>query len=114
MNFFSFLQSAIDEGDKVTMESEPSLPHLMEQDIITNIAPKYHDFGIFLLNDKKGSIVDSFEIKFSKDPYRITQEILKWWLQGRGVGPVTYATLVKILKKTGLNVLAQTIESSLS
>ena len=96
------------------MESEPSLPHLMEQGIIENIAPKYHDFGIFLLNDKKGSTVDSIVMKFREDPYRITQEILKRWLQGRGVGPVTYATLVKILIKTGLNVLAQTIVSSLS
>ena len=104
------------------MESAPSLPHLMffpsypdrvEQDIIESIGRKYHNFGIILLNDDNGSIIDSIEMKFRDDPYRITQEILKRWLQGRGREPVTYATLVKVLKMIGLKVLAQTIESSL-
>ena len=113
MKGFSFLQLAI-EGDKLTMDSKPTLPHLMKPGLITKIAPNYHDFGIFLLNDEDGSIIDSIEIKCREEPNRITKEILKRWLQGRGVGPVTYATLVKILKKTELNVLAQTIKSSLS
>ena len=108
---YSFLQSATG-GDRLTMNSKPTLPRLMEEGIITKIAPNYHDFGIFLLNDEDGSIIDSIVIKFKEDPNRITKEILKRWLQGRGVGPLTYATLVKILKKTELNVLAQTIESS--
>ena len=102
------------------MESNPTLPDLMcfvsgaeEVDIIAELAPNYPDFGTLLLNDKTGSIIDSIEIQFRENPYRITRQILKRWLQGHGRGPVTYATLVKILRKTGLNVLAKTIESSL-
>ena len=110
---YSFLQSATG-GDKLTMDSKPTLPRLMEEGIITKIAPNYHDFGIFLLNDEDGSIIDSIVMKFREDPNRITYDILKRWLQGRGVGPVTYATLVEVLKKAGLNEPAETIKSSLS
>ena len=115
----SSLQLTI-EGDKLTMESNPTLPDLMcfpngaeEVDIIAELAPNYPDFGTLVLNDKTGSIIDSIEIQCRENPYRITRQILKRWIQGHGRGPVTYVTLVKILRKTGLNVLAKTIESSL-
>ena len=102
--------------------SKPTLPYLMcfpsnegEVNIIGKVGGKSHDFGIFLLNDDDGSQIDAIERKFREDPYRISQEILKIWLQGRGEGrPVTWTTLVKVLKTIGLGSLAETIESSLS
>ena len=101
--------------------SKPTLRRLMrfpsnegEVDIIGRVGRKYHNFGIFLLSDDDGSQIDTIESKFREDPYRINQEILKIWLQGRGEGPVTWTTLVKVLKTIGLGSLAQSIESSLS
>ena len=96
------------------MDSKPTLPCLMELDVIAKIGPKYPGFGTLLLNDKDGSIVDSIERQFREEPNTINREILKRWLQGRGREPVTYATLVKVLKQIELGVLAQTIETALS
>ena len=108
------------EEGKLTMKSKPTLPRLMlfpndadVVDVIARIGPKYQEFGTFLLNDEDGSIVDSIEMKFREEPYRINREILKRWLQGHGKGPVTYATLVRVLKRIELGVLAQTIETAL-
>ena len=111
-SFFSFLESAV-EGDKLTIESKPTLPYFIQQGLITKIAPKYPDFGVLLLDDEDGSIVDSIEMKCKENPHAITREILKRWLQGRGKGPVTYATHVKVLKQIELGVLAQSIETAL-
>ena len=101
--------------------SKPTLRYLMffpsnegEVNIVGKVGRKYHDFGIVLLNDDDGSQIDTIESKFREDPYRINQEILKIWLQGRGEGPVTWTTLVNVLKMIGLELLAHTIESSLS
>ena len=98
--------------------SKPTLSHLMgfpsnegEVNIIRKVGGKSHDFGIVLLNDADGSQIDIIVSEFREDPYRINQEILKIWLQGRGGGPVT---LVKVLKTIDLKVLAQSIEFSLS
>ena len=96
------------------MESKPTLPHLMELDVIAKIGPKYPAFGTFLLNDEDGSIIPSIETKCREDPNRINREILSMWLQGHKDIPVTYTTLVRVLKKIGLSVLAQTVESSLN
>ena len=101
--------------------SKPTLSHLMgfpsnegEVNIFRKVGRKYHDFGIVLLNDADGSQIDIIVSEFREDPYRINQEILKIWLQGRGGGPVTWTTLVKVLKTIDLKVLAQSIEFSLS
>ena len=100
--------------------SKPTLPYLMffpsnegEVDIIGKVGRKYHNFGIVLLNDVDGSQIDTIESKCREDSYRINQDILKIWLKG-GKGPVTWTTLVKVLKTIDLGSLAYTIESSLS
>ena len=116
-----FCMQVTTKKTQLPANSKPTLPYLMffpsnegEVDIIGKVGRKYHDFGIFLLNDGDGSQIDTIESKFREDPYRINQEILKIWLIGRDEGPVTWTTLVNVLKKIGLKVLAHTIESSLS
>ena len=44
----------------------------------------------------------------------ITLEILRQWLQGKSRMPDTWLTLIKCLRDTGLNVLADDIKSALS
>ena len=71
-------------------------------------------FGINLLNDEDGSKTSGFEDRFGRDSYRISLEIFKLWLQGQGRKPVTWATLVSVLKDIDLLVLANEIETSLT
>ena len=115
-----FCMQVTTKKTRLPAKSKPTLLHLMffpsnegEVNIIGKVGCKYHEFGIILLNDDDGSQIDTIESKFG-DLYRINQKILKIWLQGRDEGPVTWTTLVKVLKTIGLGSLAHTIESSLS
>ena len=83
-------------------------------DIAVEIGTDYNKFGILLLEDKKGIIVDSIAKSKHYITVDITVEILKKWLHGKGRKPVTWQTLVQCLQDTDLNVLADNIESSLS
>ena len=47
------------------------------------------------------------------DPLRITVEILRQWLQGNGKLPVSWQTLVQCLRNSNLNVISNSIETSL-
>ena len=47
------------------------------------------------------------------DPLRITVEILRQWLQGNGKLPVSWGTLVQCLRNSNLNVITDSIETSL-
>ena len=83
-------------------------------DIAQEIGTNYEKFGILLLEDKEGSIVDSIAKSKRGDPVDITVEILRQWLQGKGRRPVTWQTLVTCLNNTGLYVLAEKIDDLLS
>ena len=83
-------------------------------DIAAEIGPDYEKFGTLLLEDKKGNKVKNIKVSEHGDPVDITVDILKQWLQGKGRKPVTWKTLVKCLRDTDLNAVADDIESSLS
>ena len=44
----------------------------------------------------------------------INKEILKKWLQGRGKKPVTWRTLIEVLRDSQLSELADEIQTNLS
>ena len=75
------------------------------------IAIKYFQFGTFLLDDTDGSRVETVAHKHLNDAERINIEILKQWLTGRGKQPVTWATLVEVLRDIKLATLANDIEA---
>ena len=83
-------------------------------DIVAQIAPDYEAFGTFLLDDEIGHKVRNIEITERGDSLRITVEILRQWLNGKGKKPVTWQTLVTCLQDTGLYVLAEKIDDLLS
>ena len=83
-------------------------------DLAIEIGPEYEKFGTLLLEDEMGNKVNSIAKSKHYIPVDITVEILKQWLQGKGRKPVTWQTLVKCLRDTDLNVLADNIEISLS
>ena len=79
--------------------------------IPVEIATKYVQFGTFLLVDRTGSRLKIMAHKHLNDAERINTEILQEWLTGRGMQPVTWATLVEVLRDIELSTLAGEIEA---
>ena len=66
------------------------------------VGAKYSTFGIFLLEDKTGAIVEALEKEHLKNAERINMAIIQQWLQGKGVKPVKWSTLVNVLQRVGM------------
>ena len=73
-----------------------------KQNIVIRVGAKYSTFGIFLLEDKTGAIVEALEIEHLKNAERINMAILQRWLQGKGMKPVTWSALIEVLRKIGI------------
>ena len=69
--------------------------------VAVEVGVRYSSFGIFLLNDANGviCIVQALEMEHQRNAERINMAILQRWLQGMGVMPVTWSTLVDVLTK---------------
>ena len=75
------------------------------------IGIKYHDFGLFLLEDDTGARIRSITHKHNNDAEQINMEVLQQWITGRGKQPVTWTTLTQCLRDIELTVLAGEIEA---
>ena len=67
--------------------------------IAIKVGVEYLQFGIFLLEDKNGDIVKALEMEHHWKAEQINIAILQRWLQGKGMNPVTWTTLVAVLQK---------------
>ena len=65
------------------------------------------------MDDDSGSLINDLERQFQRDSSSINREILRLWLNGKGRKPVTWATLVEVLREIEMNDLACKIESYL-
>ena len=90
----------------------PTLPELLRLRIPQKIGPNYVDFGIFLLQDYNGSAIRSIEEDSHRRPERVILRILQNWLEGKGQ-PVTWRSLIEVLRECGLNILAFEIEKTI-
>ena len=86
----------------------PTLPELLRLRVPQQVGDDYSSFGVFLLNDKTGGRVDAIEDTYSGKPERITRKILQEWMAGKGL-PLTWESLIKTLRDTGLSTLADEI-----
>ena len=66
-------------------------------------------FGAVLLDESTGARVRSLEHQHQRNAERINQEILQEWLAGSGKQPVSWATLVEVLRDIELSTLADDI-----
>ena len=62
-----------------TETEKPSLPKLLDLEVVEKIGTEYEKFGTFLLKDDTGVLVDAIERDFGKT-HRITRKILQEWL----------------------------------
>ena len=94
-----------------TPGTKPTLPELLQLNISRDIATKYFEFGTFLLDDSIGSRVRNLEHQHQRNAEQINTEILRQWVNGSGKKPVTWATLVEVLRDIELSTLADNIET---
>ena len=98
--------------------TQPTLPELLNFtctdgrviNISVEVATKYVELGTFLLNDD-GLRVRIMAHKHLNDAEQINIEVLQKWMTGRGRQPVTWTTLVEVLRDIELSVLAGDIEA---
>ena len=96
---------------------KPTLPQLMNFpgksggiNIPERIGVHYKTFGIFLLKDDDGAKIDSIA-KEEGELTHISLKILSRWLQGEGMQPPMWSTIIEVLKMSNLGVLAEEISS---
>ena len=70
--------------------------------IVEQIGANYSSFGIFLLEDTTGAVVKALEKEYRGNAQEINMDIFRKWLQGKGLKPVAWCTLVNILQKIKL------------
>lgn len=100
------------------LTSKPTLPELLNfttssgstVNIVQEIGTHYSKLGPLLLNDDNGSITPSITSQYQHNADAINQEILTRWLQGQGKQPVTWSTLIDVLRRSGLLELADRIK----
>ena len=106
----------------VCSDTKPSLQELLKFtctdgrviNIPVEIGTKYVQFGAFLLDDRNGSRVKMITQKHFSDAEQINIEIFQQWLTGCSKQPVTWATLVSVLRAIELFTLADEIEADKS
>ena len=72
----------------------------------------YHVFGILLLNDETGDLVERLEYQHSGKSSEIVMGILQDWLMGKGLAP-TWQSLIQTLRDSHLNLLAAEIAANI-
>ena len=108
---------------QIKKQDQPTFPLLIDfpasaggesLNVLKEIGTHYNMFGVLLLNDKTGATISALEQQHQCRATAINYEILQQWIRGSGKKPVTWETLVKVLRQIELNTLADKIESSLS
>ena len=110
----NYIHFSLSAGDK------PVLPKLLKFpcrygkiNIPEQIGTNYKTFGTFLLKDDTGKIISGIVRAKMHAADEINEAILERWIGGKGQGPFTWDTLVKCLRDTELNTLANEIEEVL-
>ena len=76
------------------------------------IGTSFTQFGIHLLQDHHGSVVEAIITEHDKNTLKINTEILMEWIRGKGKKPASWRTLRRVLQKIELTVLADEIDTA--
>ena len=95
----------------VVEQGKPSLPKLLELDIPLKVGANFFQFGVLLLNDEDGVVVEALEDECNGKRERIVRKILTKWVRGRGRA-LSWKTLSDTLRKCSLSTLADDIDST--
>ena len=81
--------------------------------ITEQIGTSYRNLGLHLLEDANGVVTKAIRDQYHHNAATINYEILQRWIQGAGMKPVQWSTLIDVLKKIELSPLAKKIADSL-
>jgi hypothetical protein len=100
-----------------SIEDTPTLPELINfktQSSSISIMPEsgvhYHPV---LLKDDNERVTDAIKNQFNNNATLINQEILRMWLNGAGLQPIEWSTLISALEQIELPTLAKRIADNL-
>ena len=96
----------------LTETMKPSMPKLLQFNVPTKVGSKYYNFGVILLNDEDGCLLDVIENDCLGKCEHIVRKILFTWIQGTGK-PVTWNALIETLRHCNLNKLADQIHTKM-
>ena len=92
--------------------SRPTLPQLLTMDLPLRVGDRFETFGVLLLDDETGDKMAIMREKFMRDPERVTMEVLREWLAGKGV-EVSWESLIATLRNSKLKLMADQIQIAL-
>ena len=88
-----------------------TLPVLVQKGIPAKIiGVDSYKLGLLLLEDDYGNKTDAIAAAHRHDPEMIAIKIFQKWINGDGKTPVTWATLIQVLKDLKMNRLAETLQ----
>lgn len=107
------------DGIANMLSRKPTMPKLLNLvlldgkaiDITDRIGTSYAKFGSLLLNDDEGNIVETIYHNNNHQAVPTNMEILNKWLQGRGKHPVTWETLINVVKVVRHELARQIVEA---
>ena len=99
----------------------PTMPQLMafpvqggdSIDFTLEIGNSYKKFGIFILNDSKGTTMNSLESQHLKNSEEILHDVFSRWLEGKSL-QCTWEKLLECLRLCRCNTLADQLEKNLA
>ncbi len=74
------------------------------------IGVRYQKVGILLLEDETGARIEAIADQHRGNAERINMDVFQKWINGNGKQPITWGTLVEVLKDAEFNSLASDIE----
>ena len=86
---------------------------MLRLEIPQRVGGNYFTFGILLLNDAVGSRVCALKKECQGDADDTILRFLQEWLEGRGVEPVTWESLIKTLRDCDLSALADEVTETI-
>lgn len=105
----------------IMQQTTVSLPQLVSFktvsgsiNVLERIGTHCRELGVLLLDDTTGEITKAIEVQYNYDATKIIFEIFGRWILGKGKLPVSWATLVEVLKEIGLSELAKEMQQSLN
>ena len=82
--------------------------------IISELAPSWRDVGYLMNFDLRGKEIETIDQKHHGDPKNCCRAMFQHWLDGNGVTPYSWRTLIGLLDDLDQEVLAREIQSALS
>ena len=82
--------------------------------IILRLAPHWRDLGYIMNFDNTGAEIETIEQKYRGDPKDCCRAMFQHWLNGNGIRPCSWGTLIELLEDCDQEALIEEIQSALS